>query len=103
MGIVNGVKFCYNECVSTLRNTIGQVVRVERVRANLSQEELGSKVGTSRQTILSIERGLTNPGYVIAYLLSKRLEFSLDDVLPNIPRNKCVCHLFGSKECNVCK
>lgn len=86
----------------TPQTSIGQAVRVERARAGITQEELASSIGVSRVTIVSIEQGLSNPGYMIAFLLARTLGFSLDETLPNVSTTTCVCHLFGPAECRVC-
>ena len=58
----------------TLKNNVKQA----RSEKGLSQEELAEKVGTSRQTIISIEKGEYNPtmklGLLIALVLDKKIE-----------------------------
>lgn len=41
--------------------TVGKVLRAERERLNLTQKELGDKVGTSQQNIGGIEKGKSTP------------------------------------------
>ncbi len=40
----------------------------------MTQEELALRCGVSRQTIMSIERGQTNPSVLLAYKISAALE-----------------------------
>ncbi len=49
-------------------------VREERMRQNLSQEELAERVGVTRQTIIAIERGNYTPSVLLALNLAKTLK-----------------------------
>jgi transcriptional regulator with XRE-family HTH domain len=40
---------------------LGEVIRIARVRAGLSQERLGGLVGVSKAAVSAWERGLTRP------------------------------------------
>ncbi len=51
-----------------------------RKRKNLSQDELAQKVGTTRQTIIAIEKGQFNPSAKLALLLC----FALDTTFENL-------------------
>ena len=55
-------------------------VRELRERNGLTQEQLASRVGVSRQTIISIETGRYNPSLVLAYKLAKNFGRSIEDV-----------------------
>jgi putative transcriptional regulator len=46
----------------------------------MTQEELAVRVGVSRQTIMSIENGNTNPSVLLAFKISKALEIPITDV-----------------------
>lgn len=59
-----------------LRNAIRRL-RFER---NMTQEELALKVGVSRQTIMSIERGRTNPSVLLALKIAATLNAPVQDV-----------------------
>ncbi len=59
-----------------LRNAIRKI-RFER---NMTQEELALRTGVSRQTIMSIERGMTNPSVLLAFKISAALECNVTDV-----------------------
>ena len=51
-----------------------------RAKKKLSQEELAKLVGTTRQTIIAIEKGSFNPSTKLALLLSTILECKIDDI-----------------------
>lgn len=63
--------------------TIGQAIKVGRAEHDVTQEKLGKLVGCSRQSVMSIENGLTDPGFELAFRISRALSFNLDDVVPN--------------------
>ena len=49
-----------------------------RIKAGLTQMELADKIGVSRQTIISIEKGTCVPSVVLALRLSKVLGCSVE-------------------------
>jgi putative transcriptional regulator len=49
-------------------------------RGELSQQELADKVGVSRQTIVSIERGDYHPSVKLALLLANALSAKVEDL-----------------------
>jgi len=59
-----------------LNNKIKEV----RQSKNLSQEELALKVGTTRQTIISIEKNLFNPSAKLALLLCLALDVKFEEL-----------------------
>lgn len=46
----------------------------------MTQEELALRTGVSRQTIMSIENGHTNPSVLLAFKIAKALEAPIMDV-----------------------
>ena len=46
----------------------------------MTQEELALRTGVSRQTIMSIERGQTNPSVLLAFKIAAALESKVTDV-----------------------
>jgi putative transcriptional regulator len=60
----------------TLRNYIRRL----RFEHNMTQEELALRTGVSRQTIMSIERGETNPSVLLAFKISAALNVPITDV-----------------------
>ena len=59
-----------------LRNHIRRL----RFEKHMTQEELALRTGVSRQTIMSIERGQTNPSVLLAYKISSALECDVTEV-----------------------
>ena len=59
-----------------LRNAIRRL-RFER---NMTQEELALRTGVSRQTIMSIERGRTNPSVLLALKIASALGSEVTEV-----------------------
>lgn len=60
--------------------TLGNRLKVARAERNLSQEELASIVGVTRQTISSIETGQYCPSALLAFLLANKLEKPVADL-----------------------
>lgn len=63
-------------------STLQKAMIEGRFRAKLSQEALGAKIGVTRQTVASIEKGHTDPSFLIVKDASQVLGFSLDSFLP---------------------
>ncbi len=59
-----------------LRNNIRRL-RFER---SMTQEELALRVGVSRQTVMSIERGATNPSTLLAFKIASALDAAITEV-----------------------
>ena len=55
-------------------------MRDARFRSNLSQQELASRVGVSRQTINAIEKGDYNPTIKLCIAICKVLGKTLDEL-----------------------
>ena len=51
-----------------------------RADLNWSQAELAARVGVSRQTIISLEKGRFDPGLGLAFKLAEALGCRIDDV-----------------------
>lgn len=49
-------------------------VKLYRTKKGLSQEELATSTGTTRQTIIAVEKGNFNPSTKLALLISLVLE-----------------------------
>lgn len=56
--------------------------RLREIRLNkkLSQEELAAMVGTTRQTIISIEKNMFNPSAKLALLLCLALDEKFENI-----------------------
>lgn len=61
---------------AVLRNSIRRL----RFEKSMTQEELALRTGVSRQTIMSIERGDTNPSVLLAFKISSALDNPIMDV-----------------------
>lgn len=60
----------------TLQNNLKEI----RTGKNLSQEQLATLVGTTRQTIISIEKQIFNPTAKLALLLCVALDCKFEDL-----------------------
>lgn len=61
---------------AVLKNSIRRL----RFDRSMTQEELALRTGVSRQTIMSIERGQTNPSVLLAFKISSALNAPVSDV-----------------------
>jgi len=59
-----------------LKNSIRRL----RFDRNMTQEELALRTGVSRQTIMSIERGKTNPSVLLALKIATALGVGVEEV-----------------------
>ena len=64
---------------------VGSNLRAARLRAGLSQEELGFATGLDRTYISGIERGVRNPTVVALAKLALGLGLSVADLVAAIP------------------
>ncbi|MCQ2382847.1 MAG: helix-turn-helix transcriptional regulator [Clostridia bacterium] len=55
-------------------------LKAKRVEKGLSQEELAHLIGTTRQTIIAIEKKQFNPTTKLAILLSVALDCTIEDL-----------------------
>ncbi len=55
-------------------------VRAERVRRGLSQAELASVLGVSRQTVISIESGRYLPSLPLAFRIARSFAVAVEDM-----------------------
>lgn len=63
-----------NELV--LKNNLQAIRKAKK----LSQDELAKMLGTTRQTIISIEKGVFNPSAKLALLISIALDTKFEDL-----------------------
>lgn len=64
---------------------VGKNIRIIRDRANLTQTELGKKVGKTKQWVSNVETGKTRINIEMMYAISEALGCSITDVLPSGP------------------
>ena len=55
-------------------------LRVLRAIKNITQEDLASALGVTRQTILAIENGKYNPSLDLAFKIAKYFETTIEQV-----------------------
>jgi len=60
------------------RHDIVSHVRRHRLRVDLTQQELADRVGVTRQTILSIEKGKYSPTVGLALRLARELDVAVE-------------------------
>jgi putative transcriptional regulator len=60
--------------------TLNNCIRRLRFEHGMTQEELALRTGVSRQTIMSIERGETNPSVLLAFKIAAAFGVPLTDV-----------------------
>jgi putative transcriptional regulator len=54
-----------------MADTVNNTVQIYRQKHNLTQEELGTAVGVTRQTIIAIEKSNYTPSVLLALKLAK--------------------------------
>jgi putative transcriptional regulator len=55
-------------------------VKITRMNASITQEQLAKKVGVTRQTIGLIEKGEFNPSLQLCIAIAKELQKTLDEL-----------------------
>ena len=55
-------------------------LRVLRAMKDITQEDLASKLGVTRQTILAIENGKYNPSLELAFKMAKYFETTIEKI-----------------------
>ncbi len=63
-----------------MREVISNNVHKFRVKLGITQDELGHKVGVTRQTIISLEKGNYTPSVSLALKLAKFFNVCVDDI-----------------------
>jgi putative transcriptional regulator len=62
-------------------NQLGNTIKKHRFASNrMTQEELAIQTGVSRQTIVSIEKGIYNPSVVLALKLSDVFKVPVEEL-----------------------
>ncbi len=59
---------------------LGNRLKVARAERNLSQQDLATMAGVTRQTICSIETGQYCPSSLLAFLLSRELNKPVEEL-----------------------
>ena len=63
-----------------METSLGNHLRVERAKRNLTQEALAELVGVSRKTINTIETGRFVPSTIVALRMAHALGVSVEDL-----------------------
>jgi putative transcriptional regulator len=61
-------------------SNVANAVRIHRSQRDLTQEELGRRVGLTRQSIIAIEKGRFTPSIQTVLLLARALELPVEDL-----------------------
>lgn len=69
--------------MSTVREVLGQRLKKEREKNNLTQEEFGKKFNLNKQYISYYEKGKREPGIDLIVSFAKELKVSVDYLLGN--------------------
>lgn len=64
--------------IKTFNHSIGKKLRIARLQANLSQEELGEKANLHRTFIGMVERGERNISIYALYKILSAMNISMD-------------------------
>ena len=67
---------------------LGNHLKELRAAKGLNQQELGTLVGASRQTISLIERGDYNPSVTLALKIAKILNATVEDLFSYLEENQ---------------
>ena len=59
---------------------LGNRLKVARAERGLSQDQLATSVGVTRQTISSIETGQYCPSALLAFLLARQMGLPVDEL-----------------------
>jgi len=59
---------------------VTNVLRAQREAAGLTQADLASRIGVTRQTLIAIEQGRYSPTLELAFQIARVLGVRLDDV-----------------------
>ena len=73
---------------SNLLLCMNNLVKALRIKRRMTQSELAYCCGVSRQTIISIEKGVFSPSLSLAYKLSRVLDFGMEDMYDFSPLDK---------------
>jgi len=70
--------------MTKLRNHVKQ----HRARVDLTQQELGERVGVRRQTILAIEKGHYVPSTLVALRIARELAMPVDELFELVEQDE---------------
>lgn len=59
---------------------ISNTIRAHREESGLTQAELASRIGVTRQTLIAIEQGRYSPTLELAFQIARTFDVGIDDV-----------------------
>lgn len=62
------------------KSTVSNKLQSIRKSAKMTQEDLGSRVNVTRQTIISIEKGKYTPSLPLAFAIAKEFNTSIEGI-----------------------
>jgi transcriptional regulator with XRE-family HTH domain len=68
--------------MDTLSKYVGNKIREFRKKKNLTQKELGAKIGVKHNTVSMYESGTISPEQDMLFALSEALDISVDELFP---------------------
>lgn len=63
-----------------MTESVSNTVNVLRTKQHLTQEELAEKIGVSRQTVISIERGNYTPSVLLALKIASVFRVAVEEI-----------------------
>lgn len=71
-----------------VKKTLGEVLKENRVRCNMTQEFVAESLGVSRQAVSKWEKGTSNPSTTNLIALSKLYETSMGEILKCVEKGR---------------
>lgn len=62
------------------KESVSNCLQEYRAKAGFTQEDLGKKVGVTRQTIIAIEKGNYTPSVLLALKIAKVLKLPVEQI-----------------------
>lgn len=66
--------------MGTEKRLLSNRIRILRAEKKMTQKELAEKVGVSRQTIISIEKGNYTPSLILGFEIANAFNIGINDV-----------------------
>ncbi|WP_280770374.1 helix-turn-helix transcriptional regulator [Salipaludibacillus daqingensis] len=63
-----------------INGSLSNRINVLRAERNMTQKDLAEKIGVSRQTIISIEKGKYTPSLTLGFEIANAFELEITDV-----------------------
>lgn len=63
-----------------MKESVTNCLQEYRTKSGLTQEDLGKKVGVTRQTIIAIEKGNYTPSVLLALKIAKVLHLPVEQI-----------------------